>query len=292
MELNLGDLTTPATLDSPDGPCRGGVVVTHGAQAPRQNYFLYEHLAKFLPAQGFAVLRYDRRPSPDGNDIPFARQAADALVALRHLRSHVGAGRPVGVWGVSQGGWAAPVTAATYPDEVDFVVACSSAGVTPARQMRYATERQLRLHGFGDEEVAELLRARAAAEDFLRGNADRAAAQALLDSAAAKAWFQHAYLPPELPPEPGAWADMDYDPEPVFARVRCPVLAVYGETDAWVPIDESVAVWRRAVPSITIVRAPGCDHLLSFGDREEVEAVSPDYTAALIAWLTGIADAA
>lgn len=287
MELDLGDLTTPATLDAPDGPCRGGVVVTHGAQAPRQSYFLYEHLAKVLPPQGFAVLRYDRRPSPDGHDIPFERQAADALVALRHMRSHVGGGLPVGVWGVSQGGWAAPFTAATYPDEVDFVVACSAPGVSPGQQMRFATERQLRLHGFGDAEVAELLRVRTAAEEFLRGKSDRTTAQGLIESIVGRPWFQHAFLPPQLPPEPGAWADMDYDPSPVFERVTCPVLLVYGETDSWVPIDQSIAVWRRALPSasLEIVRAPGCDHLLSFDDREEVEAVSPTYTAALISWL-------
>jgi pimeloyl-ACP methyl ester carboxylesterase len=151
--------------------------------------------------------------------------------------------------------------------------------------MRYATEQQLRLNGFGDAEVAELLRVRTAAEEFLRGNGDRDTAQALLDSITAKPWFQHAYLPPELPPSPGTWADMDFDPLPIFERVTCPVLAVYGETDAWVPIDESIAVWRRALPSVEIVRAKGCDHLLSFEDQEEVEAVSPDYTAALIAWL-------
>jgi len=285
MELNLGDVTTPATLDTPDGECRGGLVVTHGAQAPQRTYFLYEHLAKVLPPQGFAVMRYDRRPSPDGHDIPFERQAADALVALRHLRSEVAAAVPVGVWGVSQGGWAAPFTAATYPDAVDFVIACSAPGVSPGRQMRFATEQQLRLHGFGDAEVAELMRVRSAAEEFLRGNGDRDTAQTLLESILDKPWFQYAYLSPELPPEPGAWADMDYDPGPIFERVRCPVLAVYGETDAWVPIDESIEVWRRALPSIDIVRVPGCDHLLSFEDREEVEAVSPDYTAALIEWL-------
>jgi predicted alpha/beta-hydrolase family hydrolase len=94
LTLDFGDLTTPATLDGPDGACRGGVVVTHGAQAPQRSYFLYQHLAKIPPPQGFAVLRYERRPSPDGHDIPFSRQAADALVALRHLRSQLGDGPP------------------------------------------------------------------------------------------------------------------------------------------------------------------------------------------------------
>ncbi|HEX6686374.1 MAG TPA: alpha/beta hydrolase [Candidatus Limnocylindrales bacterium] len=281
LTLDFGDITTPATLDGPDGPALGGLVVLHGAQAGQRSYFLYEHLAQVLPPQGFAVLRFERRPNPDGHDIPFERQAADAAVALRHLRSVVGP-VPVGVWGVSQGGWAAPVTAAAYPDLVDFCIACSSAGVTPAKQMRYATERGLRLCGFGDADVAELLRARAAAEEFLRGNGDRDEAQRIIDSVSDRPWFQHAFLPPQLPPEPGVWADMDFDPVAVFARMACPVLLVYGETDASIPIDESIAAWRGAVPEAEVVRAPGCDHVLSDGDREEVGAVSPDYTRALL----------
>jgi len=284
LTLDFGDISVPATLDVPDGQSRGGLVVLQGAEAPQRSYFLYEHLAKLLPPHGIAVLRYDRRPSPDGNDIPFEQQAADAAIALRLLREHTGP-VPVGVWGVSQGGWAAPFTAARYPDEVDFIVAASSAGVSPARQMRYATEQQLRLHGFGDAEVEELLRVRSAAEDFLRGNGDRDTAQRLLTSIIDRPWFQHAYLPPELPPEPGAWADMDFDPLPVFSQVRCPVLLVDGETDAWVPIDESVETWRKAVTNLEMVRAPGCDHLLSYEDRIEVEAVSEVYTQELISWL-------
>lgn len=288
LTLDLDDVKVPATLDLPATPVRGNLVVLHGAEAPQRSFFLYEHLAMVMPRLGVAVLRYDRRPSPSGDDIPFEQQAADAITALRWMRAETG-GAAAGVWGVSQGGWAAPFTAARYPREVDFVIAVSAAGVSPAQQMRYATERQLRLHGFGEREVAELLRVRCAVEEFLRGAADRDNAQRLVDSIAGEPWFQHAYLPQDLPPAAGAWTDMDFDPSPIFAGVGCPVLAVYGETDAWVPIEDSIACWQRATQTsraeIQIVRVPGCDHMPSFGERMEVEAISDTYTAALIDWL-------
>ncbi|MGW0515987.1 alpha/beta hydrolase [Crossiella sp. NPDC003009] len=99
----------PATLDLPAGPVRGAVVVLHGAGAGQRSYFLYAHLARLLPRIGIAVLRYDRRPGPDGHDVPLSQQADDAAAAIELLRRHTGE-VPIGAWGWSQGTWAAPLT--------------------------------------------------------------------------------------------------------------------------------------------------------------------------------------
>ena len=39
--------------------------------------------------QGLAILRYDRRPSPSDEDVPFTTQAQDALQALSLLRAQL-----------------------------------------------------------------------------------------------------------------------------------------------------------------------------------------------------------
>ncbi|RGC70386.1 Alpha/beta hydrolase family protein [Micromonospora sp. MW-13] len=244
LELDGAGVRLAATLDLPVGPVRGGMVVLHGAGAGHRSYFCYEHLARLLPGAGIAVLRFDRRPGVDGHDVPLTDQAADAVAAIDVLRRHAG-DVPVGLWGLSQGAWTAPLTAALRPDLVAFLVLVSSSGVSPAAQMRYGTAEQLRLHGYGDADRAELGRLRATVEAYLRGDLDRATAQAAVDRAAERPWFPLVYLPRELPDQPGTWRDMDFDPAPVFARVACPVL-FYGTTDAWVPIDASVTAWRRA----------------------------------------------
>nr|WP_258545569.1 lysophospholipase [Micromonospora provocatoris] len=82
METTVGTARLPAVLDLPAGPVRGGLVVLHGSHAEQRSYFLYAHLARLLPAAGIAVLRYDRRPRPDGHDVPLADQAEDASAAL------------------------------------------------------------------------------------------------------------------------------------------------------------------------------------------------------------------
>lgn len=284
MELRVGELDLPATLDVPAGPPRGGLVVLHGSHADRRSYFLYEHLARLLPPAGIAVLRYDRRPRVNGHDVPLTAQADDAASALDALRRQVG-DAPVGLWGFSQGAWAATLTATRRP--VDFLVLLGCSGVSPAAQMRYGTAEQLRRHGYGPADLAELDRLRGVAEGFLRGDVPRATAQAELDAAVRRPWFPLVYLPRELPDAPGSWVDMDFDPEPVLAKLSGPVLLCYGETDAWTPVEQSLDVWRRAArdAELTVARLAGCDHTPSLGGREELAGVSPEYERVLLDWL-------
>lgn len=66
--------------------------------------------------EGWAVLRYDRRPIDRGT-IPFEVQAADAIAASDRLREAAQLPRaPIGIWGVSQGAWSATVVAADSDD--------------------------------------------------------------------------------------------------------------------------------------------------------------------------------
>ncbi|MFJ1539951.1 alpha/beta hydrolase family protein [Micromonospora chalcea] len=284
METTIGTTGLPAVLDLPAGPVRGGLAVLHGSHAGQRSYFLYAHLARLLPPAGIAVLRYDRRSRVGGHDVPLADQADDASAALTELRRHVGAA-PVGLWGFSQGAWAATLTATRCP--VDFLVLVGCSGVSPAVQMRHGTAEQLRRNGYGPADLAELAELRRVAEGFQRGDVPRPVAQAAIDAAARRPWFPLAFLPDELPARPGTWTDMDYDPAPVLARLSGPVLLCYGETDAWIPIEDSLAVWRRAARNteLTVARLTGCDHAPTLGEGEDLDSVSPQYERVLLDWL-------
>ncbi len=93
-------------------PRRGGPV------APGQRALswpvLLQHLARVLPDQGVAVLRYDRREAPGGKDVPYLVQVDDLAHGLRVLASELGP-LPTGLWGFSQGAWVAMLCAATSP---------------------------------------------------------------------------------------------------------------------------------------------------------------------------------
>ena len=285
-ELTVAGL--PATLNFPETVVHGGVVPLHPAGDGSRHQFLFEHLARTLVRRGIAVLRFDRRPSPDDADVPFAAQSDDALAALRVLRAHVGPA-PVGLWAWSQGAWAAALAASRSPD-VAFLVLLAACGVSPAEQMRYGTAEQLRRNGYGDDEaLRELSELRETLEDAVRNPGRLAAAQAVIDRYADRPWFPLAYVPRTLAPSAG-WPDMDFDPAPILAEVRCPVLLFYGEEDEWTPVEPSIAAWRRAAAKagntdLTVVRLPGTDHAPTAGGVHDPAAISPAYTDALTEWL-------
>ena len=256
------------------------MVVLHGAEAGERSYFLYQQLADLLAQHGVAVLRYDRREAPDGHDVPLATQAADALAATSRLQDVVSG--PVGLWGYSQGAWAATLAAATDPGSIDFLICVSHCGVSPAEQMRVGCANQLRKHGFSEGDVEDLVTTRTAVESYLRTGRNRTSVQATLTWASAQPWFAHAYLPPVLPDTPGTWHDMDYDPQPALDRLVCPVLAFYGESDEWMPIAESLAAGEAArsrgcLCDLTVVRLPGADHLPTLGGAPEPDAITREY---------------
>ncbi|MBA2944923.1 alpha/beta hydrolase family protein [Streptomyces himalayensis] len=281
----------PATLTLPDGPARGGLIPLHGSHCGNRDFVLYEHLAEVLPAHGIAVLRYDRRPSPLGVDVPFVDQAADARAAISVLRRHIG-DAAIGLWGFSQGGWVAPLAAATWPDEVAFLTLVSPSGVSPGAQMRYGLAQQLRINGFADC-LDELSRFQDAMAAYLRGQSDAETMREEFAKAASQPWWPllgYDFSDDVFNAPPGElWVDMDADLTSSYEAVRCPVLTFHGETDQWLSIDESIGIWREASAKSgrlapEVIRLPGCDHVPTIRTGDTT-GISPNYEKALLDWL-------
>jgi hypothetical protein len=256
---------------------------------------MFDHLGKTLTPLGYAVLSYDRRPAVSGSDVPLADQSADARAALATLRTCLDS--PVGLFGFSQGAWAACVAAALDADApepalVRFLILLGCSGVSPAVQMRFYTDELLRRSGYDAGVRQRARQLRLGLEETLRGNVPPAVTSAALAAARDEPWFELSYLPPEMPPPDRTWDDMDFDPAPHIARVTCPTLLVYGADEECVPAPDSEAVWRsHGERDLHVVHLPGCGHFPvvdGAGRPEPTDAAefSPDYTDALTRWLT------
>lgn len=290
LTVEVGGHSLPATLSNPIGGVRGGLVPLHGAAFPSRHFFLFEHLAQATRGAGWATLRYDRRPSE--KMVPLRHQVNDALEAVRLLRSRTELrSAPVGLWGLSQGAWTAMLAAAQH-EMVDFLVLVGFSGVSPGRQMRYATANFLRQAGYDSEsDLRELTELRTVYERYLRGDQDRASAQQLIDDLHQRPWFRLAYVDASLPDR----SDIDdphffdFEPEEHMSMVRCPVLAFYGDQDDTVPVDDSIAVLhraaRRAGNELSVHVLEGVGHALTVDDRNETAALHHEYQPELIRWL-------
>lgn len=279
------------------------LVVTHAANAGTRNDRAYAHLIESLPRQGMAVFVYDRRghgeSGGDWETASFEDLADDALAAVHALqqRDDIDSQR-IGLYGISQGGWIAPIAAAKDKG-VKFLVIVSGSGVTPAEQMKYGATRALRAAGYGEEDIKHAMHLRDRVDTYYRGHAYGKVVQTEIDTAATEAWFDLAYLPiyddhtlPADPTESKWYYQFDYDPLTVWAKVHQPTLFLYGEDDIWVPIDTSMDLYRDAtthLPNVQFARIMGSDHMMRQlapdGTENPYGEISERYIEMLSGWL-------
>ncbi len=254
-----------------------------------------------LVNSGAVVLTHDKPGCGSPGDWlaqNFTDRAHEALAALRVLRAHPDtAGQPVGLYGVSQGGWVAllAATLATPDSPVDFVVTVSGPGVSVAAQDRTRIERDLHAADLAPAQISAALAwldertARILAGEPVAGIL---AAQARYADAP---WYPLATRYFDNPVALGFLArNLDFDPVPVLRQVTCPVLALFGAADTLVPVPESVAAFATELPPLPgdphgLAVFPGADHGLFTADPDpavpRTEQLAPGFLPILAAFL-------
>ncbi|HZD74908.1 MAG TPA: alpha/beta fold hydrolase [Actinomycetota bacterium] len=276
-----------------DGPHAAVAFVDGSGPAERDGW---DAEAETLTGAGFASLAWDKpgcgASSGDWREQSFQDRAREALAAVACLQRQPGVdpGRVV-LLGGSQGGWIGPLAASMSP-EVAAVISLSGPGVSPYQQEAYRVEQVLRDGGADQAQVAEALtffHHRAAR--LLRGDDLRAVLDDQLRHEDAP-WY------PVLGDD-GVVQDLGfmariypYDPVPVLERVTCPVLAIWGERDIYVPVTASLERFRAALdragnPAYQLEVIPDADHglrLPATGGAERGPRV-PDLMERIITWL-------
>jgi pimeloyl-ACP methyl ester carboxylesterase len=280
------------------------IVVTHSASSPLRAASLYDHLKTILPALGIAVFTYDRRGSGQsgtqtagGN---FTILADDAIAAAKSLKSDPRIDpRRIGTWGLSQGGWISPLAASRSPD-IAFVIAVSAPVVTADLQMIFSSTNHLKANGYSEADIEQMVAARKAVDDYMRGTVSRADAQAKLDGIKTKPWFKYLYMGETFRDrEVSGWRkEIENDPLKNLEAVTVPTLVLYGADDAVVPVTDSMERLKRVaarMPKLRVHVIAGADHAMQMSadlkasldpknDGTE-RPDSPEYFALLSSWL-------
>jgi pimeloyl-ACP methyl ester carboxylesterase len=281
------------------------VVVLHSAGAATREAALYRHLREGLPALGVAVLIYDRRGSGQSSgSLQGAdhEMLADDAVAGQHALAKLSRIDPakIGFWGLSQGGWLA-VLAAGRSQDAAFAISISAPLVTADEQMQFATSNLLAVRGFSQEDVREMLETRRAWTGYLRGTNPREVAIDALGKAQSKPWFNLTYMPKpsDLANDQAIRRSLDDDPVAAVLKARVPLLFLYGGSDPWVPVAQSMkrlealSGQRHNIESGII---PNANHELMFPVKETMQVnadtdrndapEAPSYFMLLGSWLS------
>ena len=283
LRATNGELVLAGTLHLPDSEPNATVLMVPGSgPSDRDNDVYFPTIRAGLLDRGIAAASFDKRGVGESAgswcDTDPSQQASDVLAQLACLRDTpaVNPGR-LGLFGHSQGGWVVLEACAVDPS-VAFVVTNSGPGVTMARQELFATQAHMTAGGASAAEVSLALAAQEAIMALVRGGADFETVKAAAGDDGQG---------------PGDAAELDlirrcldHDPRPALERLACPLLAIFGEKDLHVPVEESVATFRAARSDrpgdLDIEILPGADHRLQIGDPP---ALHPGYAATLGEWI-------
>lgn len=297
-----GDVTLEGTVILPpgDGP-HAAIVAVGGSDWRTRNQVRRE--ADIFASFGLATLIFDKRGRGDSTGDPicsFSDAAADMAAAVRLLRERPDIRRDgVGVYGRSRGGWFAPIAAANHP-EIAFVVVFVAPAISPARQETTRRLSEFRAAGHGTDAIAE-------AEAYLHLlwaclDSDETWERYVVarDAIEAKGWgdLLGGLAAPDSDDARWNRLNMQYDPLPALQRVRCPILALYGEADANVTPEQNVDLLRDALRragnrDATVLVLPRADHglrpVLADGSSPPLHrsiGYVPEVWRTVRAWLT------
>jgi uncharacterized protein len=276
-----------------DGPFPAVGFVDGSGPAERDSF---SEEAEALARAGFASLCWDK-PGCGGSGGDWRAQslqdrASEALAAVACLAAQDGVDPDrVALLGGSQGGWVGPLAASRSP-AVAAVISLSGPGVSPYAQEAYRVEHMLRAAGAPDAQVTEALAFFHRRAGRLRRGDDLEAVLAEQLSHRDAPWY-------EVLGDDGVVEHLgfmariyDYDPVPVLERVRCPVLAIWGQRDLYVPVAASAEAFAAALGrggngSFRLEVVPGADHGLRLppGDGAERGPRIPDLMDMVIGWL-------
>jgi pimeloyl-ACP methyl ester carboxylesterase len=301
-ERLYGELVLPER-----GAPKAIVVLQYGSgsdSAVLNNYVQY-----MLPLDGIAVFVFDKRGtgrSGGGRTMDFHQMARDMAAAVDAIRDRPQAkGVPLGLMGESQGGWVAPLAATLR--KVDFVVASYSLAVSPVGEDRDEVAQSVQAYGpkaLAQANTLHLAAMRIANSHFREGQVEFERLKALYRD---EPWFKDvggdftgtlAATPPEKLGEIKAMFDfpydLEYEPEPVLARLKTPMLWVLAGRDTEAPHESTLAVLRRLQARrspIDVAVFPNADHAMievapgPDGKPKAVGRLSPGYFDLLADWI-------
>lgn len=292
-----GDLQLAGDLIRPPG-AQGrlpAVVVLQGSGDSDRSNAWSRAIAEVFAEHGLVALLTDKRgcgaSQGDWHDAGFEELADDALAGVAFLRSLPDVEPDaVGVVGLSQGGWVAPIAAVRSPD-VAFLVSVSCAAVGFAEQVSAEMANTARQAGLSEAGVAAVMDLHRAAGRF-----------ALTGEWESYARVRERCLATEARPVIEGFPDtvdhpqwrfvrhvILFDPMPYWATVQQPALVLFGEEDEQdnVPVEESVRRLEHAFgvagkEDATLVVIPGAGH--GFVDRER-SRLMPEFVTTIREWL-------
>jgi len=262
-----GPVTLAGTVTVPRGAGRHpAVILIHGAggTVPTRDFGYW---SSYLSGHGLAVLAFDKRgggaSTGDASTASYEDLADDVLAGLRTLQSRSDIDpRRIGLFGMSNGGYIAPLATARSGGRVAFITVRSGSARKVGDNIAYEVGNDLRSEGFSEPDVAKCVAIRQRVTDFVIRHPSLTtpawdSLRAEVHAVSGEPWFPWSRVlwVPRVSPADSMGvaflnklrAEWQYDPVPYWRAVRAPVYIMLGGLDRSVPTAESAVLLRRAL---------------------------------------------
>lgn len=238
---------------------------------------IWKNIAEAFLAKGYAVLLLEKKgvngSGGHWENQDFHDRAADAVAGVRFLKTRPGIDPArIGVCGHSQGGWVVQLAAAEYPDEIAFAVNLAGPNISVIQQVIDDQANEWRCKGVPEAKVA-------GKSKWLRTKLGVLGAISRLVKIGSLAHL------------------INYDPvrENVPDRIKCPILAIYGEYDSLVEpkgnrplLEKGLAAGGNTRATIVVVPRGSHGFIRKNGlcpqEFKDVPAQAPEFFAAIAEW--------
>lgn len=296
-----GPASLQGTLVLPEGEGPfPAVVFMHGSGPERRGVSF--HFADRFARAGVAALIYDKRGtggSQGGHPRdPYIDLAGDAVAAVRRLGEYpsIDADR-IGLWGLSEGGWTAPLAASMGSDNVAFLMVVSGGGAAPEDEELYSIRTHLEDRDVVTADIEKAISLRRRINDYYRIGEGRQTLLDAIDQVEASEWFVAAewYLPSSTEVYlygSEEWrshmAFLDFDAMPLLRGLEIPMLFIHGELDRSYPSQLSVSRLNELTtdPSrdVSVITYAGADHAI-MTRRVPWPRFADGYIEQMVAWV-------
>jgi len=313
-----GDVRLVGNVTLPKSPGRHpAVVLIHGCcgTIPTRDFGYW---SSYLAHHGFAVLAFDKRgggQSSGSINATYEELAADVLAGVKMLqaRSDIDP-RRVGLYGMSNGGYVAPLAAVRGAGSVAFVAVRAGSARPVGGNIDYEVGNDLRSQGFDERAVERGVLIRRRVTDFVIQHPEISTAawdslKAEVKAVSGERWYPWArtqWVPYVSPADSGGRAyvttlraSWEYDPIPFWRQVHVPVYVMLGGLDRSVPSAETERKLRSTFaeaknPRATVRVFDRGNHGLLVahnGYEREIKSLAyyvRDFQAGLVRWLRAI----
>jgi alpha-beta hydrolase superfamily lysophospholipase len=288
-----GEIHLSGTLLIPASEGRHpAIVLLHGSGPSKRS--MYRPIAQKFTDAGFVTLIYDKRGTgkSEGSWIEASLDdlSNDASAAISFLKTRAEV-KPdcIGVWGVSQAGWIAPLIKTPF----QFLIVITGGGASPFETEMYGYEMEWKHAGFTENEKDEARELLKQYFDYLRTGSKRSELLQAIEKSKTKKWYASLSLDRILPSDENrknwSWV-AEYDPVPDISKLKMPVLLFFGEKDFQTPTELAVKKWKEGLKAaknsdFTIRVFPNAAHAMTLGEHTAHGVFIPEYFETMTGWL-------